>query len=525
MSESKTQVSRYTAIFAGGTLASRVLGMLRDMLSGYLVPDASRDAFLFAFGFPNMLRDMLGEGAANAAFVPVFTESQEKDTQQQYRDLVSAAMSGMLLLFGMLTVAGLLLIPFIPAVLDILRPLTRAAPKSQEHLRFTVNLIEWTFPYLFLIGMAVFAMGPLFAARQYATPSWAPTLLNIALIVSCLALYQYTPDPAWSLVVGVWVGGVAQLAVMWWAMNKHVGVAWPNFHLSHPGLRKIVWLLVPVILGQATGEVNKLVDRFFAYSLESGVVSAMFYANRLIQLPLATFGISISVAILPTISRAAVYREDEHIRDMLMHGLRQSFLLMMPSMVGMFILGQPIIRLLFQYGHFGPHMTEMTSIALIYFATGLIPFAWIKVCLQGFYAQQRTITPMIIATASMLLNILLIMVLVGPLGYRGLALATTISYTANFILLYVILCNRFGPLWDRDFFFTLFQISLAALIMAAVAYGVCFRCERMFGIDSIIARGLSVGCSLAAAAIVYVGVCHAMKIPEYQHLIQALRRK
>lgn len=523
--ETKAQVSRYTAIFASGTMASRVLGMVRDQLSGFLLPTASRDAFIFAFSLTNMLRDMLGEGAANAAFVPVFAESKQKDSEADYRRLVSAALSGMLVVFGVLTVLGLVLIPFIPTILEILRPITKAAPKSPEQLLFTVHLVEWTWPYLFLIGMAVFAMGPLFVAKQYTAPSWSPILLNIALIAACLALYKVTPDPAWSLVVGVWVGGIAQLWVMWRAMKRHVGVSKPNFQLGHPGLRKIMWLLIPVILGQATGEVNKLVDRFFAYSLPDGVVSAMFYANRLIQLPLATFGIAVSVAILPTMSSAAARKEDTHVREMLMHGLRQSFLLMAPSMLGMIVLGKPIVRLLFQYGYFGPEMTEMTGTALVYFATGLIPFAWIKVCLQGFYARQRTVLPMMVASASMFLNILLCITLVRPLGYRGLALATTISYTMNFLLLYVLLCEIYGRLWDRDFWMTLLRISLASVIMAAVAYGVCFRCERLLGIEGIVPRIFTVGAALGAACVTYMGLCHMMKIPEYQHLLKAVRRR
>ncbi|HPO13306.1 MAG TPA: murein biosynthesis integral membrane protein MurJ [Candidatus Hydrogenedentes bacterium] len=524
MKSSKKEISRYTAIFAGGTLVSRVLGMFRDMVIGYVVPDASRDAFFFAFRFPNMLRDMLGEGAANAAFVPVFTESQEKDPPEQYRALVSAAMSGMLILFAALTIIGLILIPFIPWVLDLLRPLTHAAPKSDEHLQFTVKLIEWNFPYMFLIGMAVFAMGPLFAARHYSTPSWSPMLLNIALIVCCLGFYRWFPDPAWALTVGVWVGGIAQLIVLWAAMKKHVGVIMPNFRLKQPGVRKIAWLLIPIILGQATGEVNKLVDSFFAYSLESGVVSALFYANRLVQLPLSVFGVAVSVAILPEISRAAARGKHAVIRDTLTHGLRLSFFMMLPATAGLIIMGKPVIRLLFEHGNFGSNMTSMTTTALVYFGLGLLPFAWVKVCVQGFYAEQNTKTPVIIATVSMALNILLICALVGPLGFRGLALATTISYTMNFLLLYVLLCNRFGVLWDKDMLFAFARIGIATALMAAVTYGVFDRLDHFIGHETLWAQGFNVVISIATACLSFIGVSHALKIPEYHDLLSGLRR-
>ena len=233
------------------------------MVLGALIPAVSRDAFFFAFKLPNMLRDMLGEGATNAAFVPVFAESHEKDSPEAYRELISACMSAMLLIFGVLTLLGVLIMPYVPQMLTLARVFTGSTPKDVATLHSTVRLLQGIFPYLFLIGMAVFAMAPLFIAKHYATPSWSPLLLNVALILSCLALRNYFEEPAWALVIGVWLGGLAQLVVMYAALFRKVGVIWPNFRLRHPGIRKVFWLLGPVIVGQATGEVNKLVDSFF----------------------------------------------------------------------------------------------------------------------------------------------------------------------------------------------------------------------------------------------------------------------
>jgi putative peptidoglycan lipid II flippase len=524
MSDSKRQLSRFTAIFAGGTLLSRVVGMARDMVVAWYVPSASRDAFLFAFKLPNMLRDMLGEGAANAAFVPVFSESQEKDSPAEYRNLVSACMSAMLIVFGLLTLLGVLAMPLLPSILDVLRPLTSAKPKDVAQVAMTVHLMQWTFPYLFLIGMAVFAMAPLFTARHYGTPSWSPVLLNVALIATCLLFHNRFPDPAWALVAGVWLGGAAQLIVMWLAMKRHVGVVLPNFHLRHPGVLKVFWLLGPVILGQATGEVNKLVDNFFAYSLPDGTVTALFYANRLVQLPLSIFGMAVAVAILPSISRAGARNDTKVIRETLIHGLRQSCFLVLPSMVGIILLGEPIIRLLFQRWNFGPEATERTAAALTYYGLGLLAFAWVKVSLQGFYAVQNTKTPVIIASASMFLNILLNCVLVGPMGFRGLALATTLSFWVNFGLLYAFLCSRFGPLWDTAMFGALFRMALATLIMGAVAYGLSVRLESAFGTHAIWAQLAAVVIPTAAAGVIYGGLCYVFRIPELRHFASGFRR-
>ena len=529
MTESKSQLARFATVFAGGTLLSRILGLVRDVVLGALVPGASRDAFFFAFMFPNMLRDMLGEGASNAAFVPVFSESKEKDSEAHYRGLVASAMGAMIIVFGVLTVLGICLVPVIPWLLDLIRPVLGTGAKSAgelaEQLRLTLPLVRWLFPYLFLIGMAVFAMAPLFVARHYSTPSWSPALLNIALIVCCLALHPYFPDPAWALVAGVWIGGLAQLAVMLWAMKKHTGILRPALPWKHPGVAKIFLLLGPVIVGQATGEVNKVVDKLFALSLEQDTVSALFYANRLVQLPLSVFGLAVAAVLLPAMSSASARGEEDTLRATLMHGLRQSFFLMAPAVAGLLVLSHPIVRLLFERGQFGPDTTEKTATALFYYSLGLLSYSWIKVSVQGFYAVKNTKTPVIVASACMLLNILLNFVLVGPMGYRGLALATALSFTVNFALLYVLLSVRFGRLWDGPMAVALGKITGAAILMAAVAYGAHHRVAWALGTETFLARVAAVGSAVALAAAVYAVVCRTLGVQEAHDFTKALQRR
>jgi putative peptidoglycan lipid II flippase len=525
MSDTKSQIARFTAIFAGGTLLSRVLGMVRDVLLAALMPPLSLNAFWMAFKLPNMFRDMLGEGAANAAFVPIFAESDEKETRAQYRELVSAVLSAMLILFGLLSVLGVLLMPWFPAAIEALRPLTGAAPKAQDHLDATVTLMQWTFPYLFFIGLTIFAMAPLFVARHYSTPSWSPVLLNLALIASCLGLRGRFEEPAWALVAGVWIGGILQLAVMYWAMRRHTGVLLPNFHLRHPGIRKAFWLLLPVIVGQSAGEINKLVDAFFAYALPGTAVSTLFFANRLVQLPLAVFGIAVSVAILPGAARAGARKDLAAVRDTLMLGLRQTFFLIAPAMIGLLVLRTPVVRLLFERGHFTPSATTDVSAAVFYYGLGLLSFSWVKVSVQGFYAVQDTKTPVMIAAASMLLNILLNCVLVGPLGFRGLALSTAIAYTVNFILLYAILCNRFGVLWSTGFLKALGQMVVAALMLGVVALGLDYRLRQMIGHDALWAQLLAVLIPVICAGLVYIAMCRVFHLPELDRFLAILRRR
>ncbi len=523
--DSRTNLGRFAAIFAGGTLASRILGLVRDMVIGAYIQGASRDAFLFAFKFPNMLRDMLGEGATNAAFVPVFTSTRETQSPEEYRRLIGAAMTAMLLLFGGLTLLAWFAIPYLPAVLDAMQPLTGHTAKSGEQLRSTVSLVQWTFPYLFFIGMAVFAMAPLFVAGRYGTPAWSPLLLNLSLIATCLLLRSHFSDPAWALVTGVWLGGAAQLLVMWAALYRHVGVILPNFSLGHPGVRRVFLLLAPVAAGQAAGEVNKMVDSLFAISLEEGTVSALFYANRLVQLPLSVFGVAMAAAILPGLARAGTHGNLDEIRGTLTHGLRQTFFLIAPATAGLMVLGGPIISLLFQRGEFDPYTAERAATALFYYALGLLAFSWVKICVQGFYAVQDTKTPVLVASGSMLLNILLNCVLVGPLGYRGLALSTAIAFTVNFLLLYMLLTARFGPIWERGAGSAMLRILIATLAMAIAAYGLNTRAELLLGTDGLGPRFLAVAIPMAAAVPLYFALCHAFRLEELRLLTSIFSRR
>ncbi|MBP8127998.1 MAG: murein biosynthesis integral membrane protein MurJ [Candidatus Hydrogenedentes bacterium] len=525
MAESKGQLARFAAVFAGGTMLSRILGLVRDIVIAGLIPTAARDSFFFAFRLPNMLRDMLGEGATNAAFVPVLAQTQEKESPEAFRSLVAQLLGIMTVVLGVITVLGVLAMPLVPYLLELLRPLTNAEPKDPVELRETVQIMQWTFPYLFFIGLAAFAMAPLFSVRHYGTPSWAPALLNIAFIGGCALFYKRFENPAWSLVVGVWLGGAAQLAVLAWAMRKHAHVTLPAFPPRHPGVGRAFLLLLPVILGQATGEVNKMVDNFFAYSLEEGVVTALFYANHLVQLPLSIFGVAVSVAILPSISRAAARGEHGEIRGTLLHGYRQTFFLVFPAMLGLIFLREPIMRLLFERGAFTPGETERAATALLYYGAGLLSFAWVKVSVQGFYALHDTKTPVIIAAASMFLNILLNCALVGPMGYRGLALATTISYTVNFALLYVFLNGRYGALWDRAATDALLRMTVATVMMCGVAYGLNYRLEFLLGTGGFAARLTTVALPVAAGVIVYALLCRALNVDEMRQLLGAFRAR
>ncbi len=524
MTEHRKDITRFIAIFAGGTMLSRVTGLVRDSVMGHFVTEGPLGTFWFAFSITNMLRDMLGEGATNAAMVPVFSEIKEKQTEAEYKDAVASVLGAMLLVFTVITVIGVAVMPFIPGALGKLTPVTgKELTQTPEELAELVRILQWTFPYFLLVGLTTFAMAPLFVGRRYGTASWSPLLLNVALSAS-VVMTGWFKDPAWALVIGAWVGGVAQLVVLFWDMHRRTGILWPRFNLRHSATARVFLLLAPVLIGQATGEVNKLVDRFFAMSLGTDKVDALYYSQRLIQLPLSIFGIAVSVAILPTISRAATRGEFDSIRDTLKQGFRQSFFLIIPSLIGLVALGRPLIGVLYEHGHFSQELADKTNAAMFYGALGLLSFSWVKISVQGFYAVQNTITPVIVATISMALNIVFILLLVRPMGYLGLALATTLSYTVNFILLFILLSRRYGRLWDGELVLSLAKMTLSALLMGTLAWESFHLLQEFLGAATYLKNAVAVGGALVVAALAYAGGCALLKVPEFSQTLRILKR-
>lgn len=528
MSARGGQRFRSTAVFAGGTLFSRLLGMVRDIVLAGFIPAFARDAFFLAFRLTNMLRDLVGEGAMNAAFVPVFSSRRAERGETEFRETVGAVFGVMVLLLGVLTGLGVWFAPQLVQGINSLEAVT-GSTRDPAAIDLAAALVRWTFPYLFFIGLAVFAMAPLFAMKRYAVASWSPALLNIAIVVSVLCFHYIAPgvlpSAVWAVVVGVWLGGVAQLAALYVAMGRAAGVWRPRFHPRHPGVREALVLMGPVILGQAAGEVNKLVDAFFAYSLPAGTVTALFYANRLVQLPLSVFAIATAAVVLPAISAACARDEPAEARDELSEGVRQTLFLALPSALGLVALGTPIVRLLFEWGAFTAAETARTAAALAWLAPGLLGFSLVKVLVTGFYGARDTRTPVLVSTASMLLNILLNVLLVAPLGFRGLALATSIAFAANAAALLWLLARRYGGFVDGALASSFVRIAAASSVSAAVAYGASLRIGALFAEDTLTARVAGVAPPLVLAVGAYLGCCIVLGVRETRLLGALMRRR
>ena len=498
---------------------------MRDLVWLWVMPKAALDAFLVAFKFPNMLREIVGEGASNAAFVPVFTEALETEDNAAFRNLVSAVLSAMILLLALMTIGGVLLLPALLQSLGMLDSVT-GAEVDPDRIARIIAISQWTFPYLFFICLAVFFMAPLFTLKHYSTPSWSPALLNISFIACSLLFRNSFDDPAYALVLGAWIGGIAQLLVQYLAVVRITGIRVPNFQLNHPGIRRVFILIVPVIIGQSAGEVNRLVDSLFAAALpEEGTVTSLFIANRLIQLPLSIFAIATSVAILPALSAMHARSEHDKINATIRQGLNQSFFFIAPAIAGLFILGGPILALLFERGETTAADTLRTTTALHYYAGGLLAFAWVKVVVTGFYGAQDTRTPVIIASGAMLFNIALNFALVGPLGFRGLALSTTISYSLNAIVLILVLNYRNEGLLDRAWIGSIARIVGATLFMAVVTWGMLLLARSWFPDPTVPHRIGLVFVPLIASCVAYGVLAKGFQVKEFDYFLEGLRRR
>ncbi len=506
-------------------MLSRVLGLVRDQVTAALIPAAAFDAFIVAFRLPNMLREIIGEGATNAAFVPVMSERLESGKKDDFKRLVASAFGVMIVVLAALTAAGMLLIPGLMQALHYVDEFTGKESIAPDRVAYLTQLSLMAFPYLFLIGLAVFCTAPLFTLGHYSTPSWTPALLNVSLIAMCFLARDRFPDPAHALIAGVWIGGVAQLAVQYFAFRSETGITRPRFGFREPGIGRMFLLLIPVIIGQAAGEINRLIESLFAYGLGAGTVRALFLATRLVQLPLSIFGSATAVAILPTLARSGSRNATGEMREVLISGLRQSFFLVVPSAVGLMVLARPIVQLLFERGEFGSDATTMTATAAVISSAGLLSFAWVKVLATGFYAAQNTRTPVIIASASMIMNVLLILVLIGPLGYKGLALSTALSYTINAALLYVFLWQKVGPLYNPAFLSAILRIGCATMLMAAAAYATHDGLHAAIGDASIGPRLITTLTAIAAAVVVYAAACKMLKVEEFEGFLRAFRRR
>jgi putative peptidoglycan lipid II flippase len=508
------QLAKSAGTIGALTAVSRVLGFIRDIvIATAFGTGLGAEAFVVSFKIPNLLRDLVGEGATNSAFVPVMTECREKKPENFWQ-LVSTLFFILSSVLLVLTALGVI---FAEQIVALLAPGFLQATDPQKY-PLTVRLTRVIFPYIFLVGLSALAMGVLNTLKEFKSSAVGPALLNLCIIASA---YFFEPSLGpMALVLGVLLGGVFQLGCQVPALLKS-GFCFTQPTFEHGFAGKIGKLLLPRALGSALYQINVFVDSILA-SFESwvgaGGQSALYYSNRIFQLPLAIIGVSLAQAILPTFSTQIVRGDREGFKNTLTVAIRSLMFLVMPASLGLMVWARPIVRTLFEHGKFNAYSTEITSSALFYYAFGLLSCCFIKIFVNAFYAMQDTRTPVKTMMFSVALNVVLSLIFMKWLKIGGLALASSISATVNLGLLYFFLKKKIGPLNESKIIEGFFKMLSAGTVMAVLAlaydrYGLT-RAES--AVQWVQSAALAAG--IVLCALVYFATCRVIGIEESKSL-------
>lgn len=515
MSTNKS-IAKSASIIGFATLCSRLLGFIRDIVIARLFGIyVYAQAFVIAFRIPNLFRDLVGEGAANAAFVPVFSEYKRRYTDKEFWELANVALNLLLVIVTAITLLGII---FSPLIVRLIAPGFISDPHKLE---ITIRLNRIIFPYILLISLAAYAMGILNSLRHFWAPAFAPCLLNISIIVFALLFGEGIKG----LALGVLVGGVLQLAIQIPVLYKK------GFHLNlfrrfkHPAAKTIGNLMVPRLFSSSIYQLNNFVDSIFgslAFIVGEGGVAVLYYAYRLILFPLGIFSNALSQAILPTFSTQALEDNQSNLKTTLSFGLRATFFVMLPASVGFMVLAHPIIQAIFRGGKFDVYSATQTANALFFYSIGLFAYGATKILQSCFFALKDTATPAKVSFLALMVNIILNFILMRPLKLGGLALATSISGINTFLILFFLLRKKI-----HGFGIKIIIISFTRILLASLSMGfVCWTVSKNIVFDSgNLARLFSLGFSIASGLISYTVFCFILRVREIQELWHWVSKK
>jgi len=388
------------------------------------------------------------------------------------------------------------------------------------------------FPYVIFICLAALCMGILNVLGYFAVPALAPVFLNIAMIFSVFCISPYMTEPVTGLAIGVLIGGFLQLALQIpllikkgiYSQTEDAPCALPSAPPFHPGLKKIGILMLPAVFGAAVHQINILVGTLLASMLPQGSVSYLYYADRLVEFPMGIFAIATATAVLPSLSRQAAVKDFDALRDTFAYALNLVFFITVPAMIGLIVLREPIVAMLFKRGAFDVQTTRLTADALLYYSIGLWAFSAVRIVVSTFYALQDTKTPVKIAVVSVAANILFSIILMSPLKHGGLALATSLSSMLNLILLISALRVKLGSIAWKSIFTSLCRSVVCSGIMGFGVWFVSFMIIPS-GDKSLTILFTGVVTSIIAGIILYCISAFFMKSPELNTVLDVVIRK
>ncbi|MEE9492069.1 MAG: murein biosynthesis integral membrane protein MurJ [Gammaproteobacteria bacterium] len=467
----RSNMAGHAVTVGGMTLISRVLGLLRDIVLARFGVGPAMDAFFVAFKIPNFMRRLFAEGAFSQAFVPVLTEYKTTGSQAEVRALVDRVAGTFIGVLGLITLVGVLASPLLVLIF--------APGFLQEPLKYdlTAHMLRFTFPYLMFMSLVAFAAGILNSYGKFGAAAFAPVWLNVILIGMALLVCPQLEEPMLGLAWGVLLAGFVQLAFLLPSLRSLGLLPRPRWGWHDSGVRKVMRLMIPGIIGSSVAQINLLFDTLLASFLLTGSVSWLYFADRLVEFPLGIFAIALATVILPLLSQRHAEGDTAAFSRTLDAGLRWVLLIGLPAMTGLMLLAQPAITTLFQYDGFAAQDVRMAGLALLAYAAGLPGFMLVKILAPAFYSRQDTKTPVRIAIRSMIANMILNVLFVVPMlqlgmsgAHAGLALATSIASFLNAFWLYRHLRADKVYLPAMGWGKLLLQIVFATSIMALVLF-------------------------------------------------------
>ncbi|PYR97826.1 MAG: murein biosynthesis integral membrane protein MurJ [Acidobacteria bacterium] len=503
------------SLISAFTILSRILGYIRDSRVAFLLgAGTAADAYTTAYRIPNLIRRLVAEGAVSAAFIPVFTRYLAEKKEKDAWEFANTMLTVITMFLTALTVMGIVFSPL------LVRLFASGFGDTPGKLELTAGLNRIMFPYIFLISISAFAMGVLNSFHRFGAPAFSPVVLNLTMITFSF-LGGLFGDVTRTLAVGVVVGGLMQLAIQ---LPPLLNSGWKlqlKLDFSHPGVRTVAKLMVPVIFGVGIVQINVLVDTQFASYLEEGSVTAIYIADRVMELVLGGYAVAVSTVILPLLSRQAALRQMGELKTTLNFAARIILFITLPATVGLVILRQEIIEVLFQHGDFDAASTALTAWALPFFAIGLSAFSMVKIIVPAFYALEDTRTPVKIAFVAMFLNIGLNFLFIRPLRNGGPALATSVSAFFNSFALLTIFHRRYGSFGVGEIVQSIVKFAIASVALGAVAYTVIHW--PGFYTGGMAQRAVALAVSIAAGTASYFSASSLLSTRELAEL-RAVRR-
>ncbi|HWQ43166.1 MAG TPA: murein biosynthesis integral membrane protein MurJ [Desulfosporosinus sp.] len=519
MSSTNRTLMKAAGFLMVAQLASRVLGFLREsLMAGFFGQGATTDAYNTAFVLPDLLYWLLVGGVLSAAFIPVLSSYIAKGNEEEGWRVVSSVANLIFLTLGLLILMGLF---FTPQFLRIMVP----GFVGTGNMGLATNLTRILLIQPLFMALSGLTMGVLNSYKIFWPSALGTVLYNACIIFFGTVLADpANPNSIAGFAVGVVVGAFVSFAVQIPALRK-VGVRYyPVIDWHDPGVRRIAALAVPIIISYSLNQIQVMVNNNFGSSLSPGSITAVWYSYRLFQLPVGIFALAIAVATFPTMTEQAALKQWDKLRQTISQAVRMVIFITVPISSGMIVLRYPLIRVLFQHGHFTAQDTLTTAIPLFYFAIGISSQSVIQILPRAFYALQDTWTPVILGIIAMAVNIMAMVLLIGPLAHGGLAFATTIAAFVNMILLFCVLRRRLGQMDGWAMFWTSVKSLVASLFMAVVIWVWSEFLTPLIGIRTI-ASLIVLLTGTVIGALVFAGMAKILRMEEFRQTMGLLHRK